>query len=100
VVSPELRRQAIGRRLVEACIHHAVAGGARRINLTAYVSSHAAIRLYESIGFEVYGYEPEALCINGSYYDALLMSPSTEGHNPSIERTRPGKPGHAAHGER
>ena len=82
LVSPELRRQAIGRRLVEACVRHAVANGARRISLTAYVSSHAAIGLYGSMGFGVYGREPEALHINGSYYDALLMSLSTEGHNP------------------
>ena len=87
VVSAKSRRQAVGRRLVESCIQHAVAGGARRINLAVYVSSHAAICLYESIGFRVYGHEPEALCIKGSYYDALLMSLSIEGHNPSIERT-------------
>ena len=87
VVSPEFRRRAIGRSLVEACVCHAAAGGARRVNLTVYVASQAAIRLYESIGFRAYGREPEALCIKGSYYDALLMSLSTEGHNPSIERT-------------
>ena len=86
-VSPLLRRQSVGRRLVESCVHDALAGGVRRINLAVYVSGHAAIRLYESVGFGVYGREPEALYVNGSYYDALLMSLSTEGHNPSIERT-------------
>jgi hypothetical protein len=71
-----------------------------RINLVVYAASDVAVRLYQSVGFVAYGRESEALCINGVYFDALLMSYSTVGHNPSIERTCPGELGHAAHVER
>jgi ribosomal protein S18 acetylase RimI-like enzyme len=100
LVAPAYRGQSIARQLVQGCIGFAASNGVCRINLLVYAASEVAVGLYQSVGFAVYGRESEALCINGVYYDALLMSYSTVGHNPSIERTCPGKPGHAAHVER
>jgi len=73
-VSPHLRRGGIGRALVEKAVAHAGAHGARRVNLTVYVPNAAAINLYESLGFEHCGREPDAICIGGFYYDGLRMS--------------------------
>ena len=51
-VSAEFRGQGLARRLVDRCISHARALGARRITLLSNSQLQAAIRLYESLGFE------------------------------------------------
>jgi ribosomal protein S18 acetylase RimI-like enzyme len=91
LVAPAYRGRSIGRQLVQACIRFAASNGVCRINLVVYAASEVAVGLYQSVGFAVYGRESQALCIDGAYYDALLMSYSTVGHNPSNERTGAGK---------
>ena len=51
-VSAEFRGQGLARRLVDRCISHARAQGARRITLLSNSQLQAAIRLYASLGFE------------------------------------------------
>ena len=92
LVAPAYRGRSVGRQLVQACIHFAASNGVCRINLVVYAASEVAVGLYQSVGFAVYGRESQALCINGVYYDALLMSYSAVGHNPSVDRTVVGKP--------
>ena len=73
-VSPRYRRLGIGRALVEEAVNHAHASGALRVNLMVFVPNKAAVNLYESLGFEHCGTEPESICIGDSYYDGRLMS--------------------------
>lgn len=73
-VSPRYRREGIGRVVVQRAIEHAESAGVRRINLTVYVPNPAAVKLYESLQFEHFGVEPEAIRIDDIYYDGYQMS--------------------------
>ena len=69
------RGQGLGRRLLEAVIMLARrAPGILVLNLTAYADNHAAIALYESLGFVIYGREPAALCVDGMLHDDVHMA--------------------------
>jgi GNAT superfamily N-acetyltransferase len=69
------RGRGLGRLLLEAVIGHArQAEGIRQLNLTAYAANKAAIALYESLGFVVYGREPAAICVDGMLHDDVHMS--------------------------
>jgi ribosomal protein S18 acetylase RimI-like enzyme len=73
-VSPRFRRRGLGRKLVEHAIAHAKSNGVRRVNLTVYVPNDPAVCLYESLGFAYCGVEPEAVSLNGAFYDGQQMS--------------------------
>jgi putative acetyltransferase len=68
-VASEFRGQGIARRLVEQCIAHARERGFRRMVLVSNSQLHAALRLYESLGFsycavpEVRKYEVADVCM-------------------------------------
>ena len=51
-VDPAAQGQGIGRRLVEACLAFARQRGARRVVLVSSSKLQAALRLYESMGFQ------------------------------------------------
>ena len=51
-VSPDFQGQGIARRLVERCIAYAREQAVRRITLMSNSQLQAAIRLYESMGFQ------------------------------------------------
>jgi ribosomal protein S18 acetylase RimI-like enzyme len=69
------RGQGLGRLLMQAVIEHArAAHGIRQLNLTAYAANQAAVALYESLGFVVYGREPAAICVDGMLHDDVHMS--------------------------
>jgi ribosomal protein S18 acetylase RimI-like enzyme len=70
IVAPEFRRQGIGGALVDAGLAHARAsGGVRQLKLTVNARNAAAKSLYLSRGFSCYGAEPDAICVDGVYYD-------------------------------
>jgi ribosomal protein S18 acetylase RimI-like enzyme len=75
-VSPAFRRRGYGRILVcEALGRAAETPGVRRVNLSVVVTGQAAaIRLYESLGFQIYGTEREAFSQDGKFYDEHLMT--------------------------
>ena len=73
-VTPACRGRGLGRALVVRAITHAFENGVRRVNLQVFTPNVQAVSLYASLGFEVYGNEPEAICINGHYHDGLQMS--------------------------
>lgn len=64
VVTDEAARgKGVGRAINEAAIEHAIAAGARTVDLTSRPTREAANRLYQRIGFvgrdtNVYRYEP------------------------------------------
>lgn len=72
-VAPAYRRKGLGRTVVRHAIEHARQTGARRVHLAMYLPNPAARALYESLGFVVWGTEPEAVCIDGIYHDAIQM---------------------------
>jgi ribosomal protein S18 acetylase RimI-like enzyme len=69
------RGQGLARRLLEAVLAHARrAEGILQLNLTAYADNVAAVRLYESLGFVVYGREASAICVDGTLHDDVHMA--------------------------
>lgn len=54
-VRPESRREGIGRKLVVECLLHGQEMGAKCATLEVRVSNDAAIKLYESLGFQDFG---------------------------------------------
>ncbi|MCE5232071.1 MAG: GNAT family N-acetyltransferase [Mizugakiibacter sp.] len=69
-VAPAHRRRGLGRALLEAAIAHACSlDGVRHIKLGVNAANTAAVALYRAVGFERYGTEPDALCVDGTFYD-------------------------------
>jgi RimJ/RimL family protein N-acetyltransferase len=68
------RGTGVADALLEACVAYAGVLGLRLVRLGVVTSNASAIRLYHRCRFHVYGVEPEALFVNGIYYDELLMA--------------------------
>src|SRR5262249_24184767 len=72
-VAPEFLWRGLGRALVDAALAHArLLPGVRQLKLTVNATSTPARALYRSRGFTRCGVEPEALCVDGRYYDEEL----------------------------
>ena len=73
-VAPEARGQGLGRALMRDAIRRVRdIQGVENLLLGVMVTQTAARKLYESLGFAVYGREARALCIDGQYYDEEFM---------------------------
>jgi len=69
-VRPEARGKGAGRAVLEALVSRARAqAGLEQIQLSVSTGQIAARRLYESLGFEVFGHERHALKVDGQYVD-------------------------------
>ena len=74
-VLPPFRCHGCGRALVREVLSRAATNsGIRRVNLTVVTQQEAAIRLYHSFGFRIYGTEPETFSRDGQFYDEHLMT--------------------------
>ena len=74
-ILPDFRRMGCARALVEQALSRATnLSGIRRINLTVVTQQEAAIDLYRSLGFRIYGTEPETFSRDGRFYDEHLMT--------------------------
>jgi RimJ/RimL family protein N-acetyltransferase len=74
-VLPPFRCHGYGRLLVCAALSWAAnIPDIRRVNLTVVTQQEAAIRLYKSFGFCIYGTEPETFLRDGQFYDEYLMT--------------------------
>lgn len=74
-VLPSFRCHGYGRALIGEALNWAVnTPGINRVNLTVVTQQKAAIRLYQSFGFRIYGTEPEAFSRDGQFYDEHLMT--------------------------
>jgi RimJ/RimL family protein N-acetyltransferase len=71
---PSMRRRGLSRAVVGRAITHAFETGARRINLLVYVPNEAALALYRSFGFVACGSEPEAVHLDGRFFDGVHMT--------------------------
>jgi len=73
-VAREWRGQGVGRLLMEAAIAAARASpDLRRLSLRVFASNTPALRLYETLGFQVEGRRPGHVRIRGRDEDVLLM---------------------------
>lgn len=73
-VAPEHRRAGVARSLVQRAIDDSSAVmGVARIALSVDVTNHAAVALYESLGFVAWGTEPDAFRAEGDPVDEMHM---------------------------
>jgi ribosomal protein S18 acetylase RimI-like enzyme len=73
-VRPDFRRRGLARALITEVLMHARRDNSlRRIHLTVVTIQDAAIQLYKSLGFCIYGTEHEAFSNQGQFYDEHLM---------------------------
>jgi ribosomal protein S18 acetylase RimI-like enzyme len=73
-LAPAHRRAGLARRLIEAILAEARAGGLLSVRLTVTVGNQAARRLYLGLGFVPYGLERRAVCVDGVFHDDELMA--------------------------
>ena len=71
-VRPAFRGRGIARLLIEDLLVFA-STKVEQVHLAVVVGNAAALHLYESLGFRIYGTEPRALRIAGRDYDEHLM---------------------------
>ena len=71
-IKPTYRKKGIGDALVKAVISRAEKQ-VSQLHLTVVTTNKTAIKLYEKNGFRIYGTEPHALKIGGSFYDEHMM---------------------------
>lgn len=65
-VAPQARQRGLGAALLKAAIAYAHGlPGVVRLSLDVTDNAHAALRLYQAHGFQLWGTEPDALCIDG-----------------------------------
>lgn len=68
-VAPQYRRRGFGGALLTAAINHCQSiNGVHQIKLGVNATNLAAKALYQSVGFESYGVEPDAMRVNGVFY--------------------------------
>ncbi|WP_108669253.1 GNAT family N-acetyltransferase [Peribacillus acanthi] len=73
-VLPEYRGTGLGNKLISEAINKAKEWtDVEQINLTVVSTNKSAKRLYQSIGFEVFGEEKRALKLDGRYLDEQHM---------------------------
>jgi RimJ/RimL family protein N-acetyltransferase len=73
-VADEAAGRGVGRALLtELLARAAQIDGLRQVTLLVTSTNGSARALYESLGFRVFGREPDALWIDGAYHDADLM---------------------------
>ena len=69
-VTASNRGQGVSRRMVDALLERAAAiAGLEQVLLSVTRTQTAALALYRSLGFELFGTEPRALNINGEFID-------------------------------
>lgn len=72
-VAPDSRGRGVARALLDEVLVRARASGVRRLHLTVVTGQKAAVHLYKSLGFSIYGTECEAFSKEGRFYDEYLM---------------------------
>jgi ribosomal protein S18 acetylase RimI-like enzyme len=87
-VAPPFRRRGVGRMLLERALAHARSMPALlQVTLGVNTLNTAAIRLYESLGFERFGLERGFLRVAGVLYDEVHMVLTLTSGKPSPNST-------------
>ena len=76
-VRPDWRGLRIAEDLINACLDWGRAHGIKIVKLGVTTTNTAAIRCYARCGFQAFGTEPQAICLDGVFYDELLMARAT-----------------------
>jgi ribosomal protein S18 acetylase RimI-like enzyme len=71
---PPFRRQGIGKRLMLQALAAAKAFGLQRVELTVRENNKNAIALYKNVGFEIEGVQRNAILVDGTYENLILMA--------------------------
>ena len=74
MVARDYRRRGAGRALLEAAVEWARASGVSKVELHVFPHNEAAIKLYESFGFEREGYRKRHYRRGQEHVDAILMA--------------------------
>jgi ribosomal protein S18 acetylase RimI-like enzyme len=72
-VAPEHAGRGVGGLLIEACIGRAREAGLEQLRLTVTDSNARAKSLYERAGFRAFGIAPNAVKVDGRYFDKCHM---------------------------
>lgn len=73
-VSARVRGAGLGRRLVEGLIDYARKVGVEILTLDCRGNNHAAMHVYERLGFEEYGRIPDFVAIDNERWDNVYFS--------------------------
>ena len=71
---PQFRHQGIGKRLILQALAAAQAFGMQRVELTVRENNANAIALYKKVGFEIEGVQRNAILLDGTYENLILMA--------------------------
>jgi RimJ/RimL family protein N-acetyltransferase len=74
MVAEGYRRRGIGKTLLDEGVAWARSAGVRKLELHVFPWNEAALRLYESFGFEREGYRKQHYARDGEDVDAILMA--------------------------
>jgi ribosomal protein S18 acetylase RimI-like enzyme len=72
MVHPDARGRQLARRLVTALVEDARSQRVETLTLDVRGNNHAAMALYESLGFEVYGRLPDFVAVGDERWDRVL----------------------------
>ena len=72
MVHPDARGRGLARRLVAALVEDARDKRVETLTLDVRGNNHAAMALYESLGFEVYGRLPDFVAVRDERWDRVL----------------------------
>lgn len=72
-VAPECAGQGLARKLLAALLSAAKSENLRLVVLTVTRGNEPARALYASAGFQTFGEEPQAVCVNGVFLDKIHM---------------------------
>jgi ribosomal protein S18 acetylase RimI-like enzyme len=73
-VARDQRGKGVGKLLLAHAVNVAAAmDGVRQVTLDVTAGNAPAIGLYEAEGFTVYGCEPDAMLVDGTFHDTVLM---------------------------
>jgi ribosomal protein S18 acetylase RimI-like enzyme len=71
---PQFRHHGIGKRLILQALAAAQAFGMQRVELTVRENNANAIALYRNVGFEIEGVQRNAVFVDGTYENLILMA--------------------------
>jgi ribosomal protein S18 acetylase RimI-like enzyme len=75
------RCKGVGRQLLEQTLAFAESmPGVRQVTLAVTAGNAAAVALYESMGFNLFGYEPGALLVDGVLHDEIQLVRDVQMH--------------------
>jgi RimJ/RimL family protein N-acetyltransferase len=73
-VKPAWQGRHIAESLIQSCLNWAKQQNVVIVKLAVVTDNLSAIRCYKRCGFTIFGKEPKALKLEGTYYDEYLMS--------------------------